>query len=265
MQNDLRVTLIQCDLIWENSSANYQHFENLFGDIKPQTDLIILPEMFTSGFSMNTSISERVDENMPTLVFMRKWAAKLNCAIVGSVSVNENDCFYNRLFFVKPDGIVLSYDKRHLFRMADEHKHYSPGSQHLIVEWKGWKIRPLVCYDLRFPVWSRNTLDESQNHHYDILIYLANWPSPRKHAWRSLLPARAIENQSYCFGVNRVGVDGMGFDYAGDSLALDYKGELMADAGSDANSVHCTISFSEMQSFRTKFPVLKDADNFKIY
>src|SRR5690606_24430266 len=199
---DLRITIIQTSLHWQDASANRTMFSEKLAAAAPATDLIVLPEMFTTGSSMDAAgLAE--DAEGPTLQWMKEEAVRYSAVLTGSVMVKEGDNYYNRLYWVRPDGTYEHYDKRHLFRMAKEHHSYTPGKEKLLVELKGWNICPLVCYDLRFPVWSRNTGSQ-----YDLLLYVANWPKPRANAWSTLLQARAIENLSYVVGVNRVGTDG---------------------------------------------------------
>ena len=215
MEN-LKVTIIQPDIIWENPGENLTKYSTTIA-AAGKTDLVILPEMFTTGFSMN---SENLYELMdgPTVNWM-KYTAKFNkTAIIGSLIIKENGKIYNRAVWVFPDGSVSYYDKRHLFTMGQEHLHYASGKEKLLVEYKGWRICPLICYDLRFPVWSRNT------DNIDLLIYVANWPAVRSQVWKTLLLARAIENQVFCMGVNRTGIDGYGIKYSGDSAFIDAKG-----------------------------------------
>jgi predicted amidohydrolase len=185
-------------------------------------------------------------------------ALKHDVALCGSIVIRDDDRYYNRLLWVTPDGEVQHYDKRHLFHMAGEHEKYSPGKERIIVQLGDWRICPMICYDLRFPVWSRGINE------YDLLLYVANWPASRRSAWRTLLPARAVENLCYCAGVNRIGTDGNDVAYSGDSLVSDYYGNLVADAGDRAIALKATLSLEKLEDYREKFPVWKDADNFKI-
>jgi omega-amidase len=255
---DLRVTIIQTALHWQDADANRQMFSEKLATAAPATDLIVLPEMFTTGFSMEASqLAEEVQG--PTLHWMQQEAAKYQAVLTGSVIVQEGENFYNRLYWVQPDGTYQHYDKRHLFRMAKEHHTYTSGKERLLVELKGWTICPLVCYDLRFPVWSRNT--DSQ---YDLLLYVANWPKPRNYAWSTLLQARAIENLSYVVGVNRVGTDGNGHPYTGDSAIIHPKGYKLLET-TEAEGVHTiTLSKQELTDFREAFPAHLDADAFDL-
>jgi omega-amidase len=255
---DLKVTLIQSELHWQNSGANLAMFEEKIWQIKGKTDLIILPEMFNSGFTMDAkSVAEPM--NFTTFKWMKQMAEQTGAVVTGSFVVKEDNNFFNRLIWMQPNGEWDKYDKRHLFRMAKENDHYSAGNSRLIKELKGWKICPLVCYDLRFPVWSRN-----QNLEYDLLIYVANWPAIRINAWDALLKARAIENLSYSIGVNRVGDDGNGIDYDGHSSVYGPKGESLFLKNDTEDISTITLSKSDLVDFRTKFPAQMDADRFEI-
>lgn len=259
---DLRITIIQSSLHWEDIDANLKSFDSKISSIPlGSTDLIVLPEMFNTGFTMNaTTYYEEM--NGKTFNWMSDKSKEKNCVITGSLIIKENGNYYNRLIWMQPDGSYHTYDKRHLFRMSDEHSNYTKGTQRLIVELKGWKICPLICYDLRFPVWCRNRND------YDLLIFVANWPQKRVYAWKQLLIARAIENISYVVGVNRIGDDGNGFYHSGDSSVLDYLGaNLLSEANSSSDNEFIetiTLSYSKLESFRSSFPASKDADDFII-
>lgn len=257
---NLKVTAIQSDLYWEDVAQNLAMFAKKIGAISEQTDLIILPEMFNTGFSMNSAaLAETMDGD--SICWMIAQAKNSNAVVVASLIVADNGKFYNRLIWAQPDGEIKSYDKRHLFRMANEHHHFDAGMERIIITYKGWKICPLVCYDLRFPVWSRNT---SENQ-YDLLIYIANWPAVRKAPWSKLLEARAIENQCYVVGVNRVGEDGKGFAYSGNSAIINPKGEPISDIPEGENhSTTLNLSLAELNDFRKIFPVGMDADGFEI-
>ncbi len=225
---DLRVTIIQSDLYWESIEANLSMFEEKIWQIDGAQDLIVLPEMFSTGFTMNaTSLAEPVGSK--TLRWMKQQAAQTKAVIMGSYIVQEKGAYFNRLYAVYPDGSYFSYDKRHLFALADEDQTYIQGSERLIIEIQGWRIMPLICYDLRFPVWSR-----SQSHEYDLVVYVANWPAPRISAWDTLLAARAIENQAYSLGVNRVGKDGLDHKYNGHSAIYNFLGERCCFSEQDA-------------------------------
>ncbi len=252
---NLKVTIIQPDIIWENPEANLEKYSKML-EVLEDTDLIILPEMFTTGFSMKPEI---LKENMNgrAVNWMKKMAGKNDAAVLGSLIIEENDSMYNRALFVFPDGNMETYDKRHLYTMGQETEHYSPGKFKTIVEYRGWKICPLICYDLRFPVWARNTED------YDLLVYMANWPSPRHHVWKNLLVARAIENQCYCVGVNRTGSDGAGLNYLGGSACVSPKG--FADFMNESESAQTfEISYEDLHKFRKSFPLLNDRDRFNV-
>jgi len=254
MEN-LKITIIQPDIIWEDAAANLSKYESMLAQTD-DTDLIIFPEMFTSGFSMHP---EKLKETMdgPSIQWMKELAASKDAAVVGSLIIEDAGKVYNRAIWVFPDGTIETYDKHHLYTMGREHLHYSPGNSKIIVEYKGWKFCPLICYDLRFPVWARNAED------YDVLIYMANWPSPRHHVWKNLLVARAIENQCYCVGVNRSGSDGEGLKYLGDSAMVSAKG--FAEFMGEKEGVQTfDISYSELQNFRKVFPLLNDRDEFQV-
>jgi len=253
---NLTVSIIQTDLAWEDKPANFQHFSELIDAIDLDTDLIVLPEMFTTGFSMNSQQHYDSPEGK-TLDWLRAQAHKKQAAITGSAMIKDNGHFYNRLLFVKPDGSYQTYDKKHLFTLAGEQHYYSAGQQKLIVDYKGWKIYPLVCYDLRFPVWIRNTED------YDLLIFVANWPEKRVAAWDALLKARAIENMSYCIGVNRIGQDGNGFPHSGHSAIYDALGKkITTDLFEEAFVETQVLSKEHIETSREKFGFLKDRDGF---
>lgn len=261
MTEDLRISMVQSHIIWGDREENLAYYGELVRRVHGRSDLVILPETFTTGFAIHQA--ERLAEPMdgPTLEAVRHWASKYEIAVAGSFIAEEAGHLYNRAFFVTPEGEASFYDKRHLFRMAGEDKHFSPGDKRLIVEYKGWHICLQVCYDLRFPVWSRN-----QGNAYDLLIYVANWPEPRRKAWKALLRARAIENMAYVCGVNRVGIDGNGVYFRGDSLVFDPKGKKMADAGKREEVTRtCTLSRSALEEFREKFPAWMDADTFDIH
>lgn len=254
MEN-LKITIIQPDIIWEDIKSNLEKYSEIINGID-STDVIVLPEMFTTGFSMNPKmLKEKMDGN--SVKWMKKTAAEKNASVVGSLIIEDNGKIYNRAIWVFPDGKIEFYDKRHLFTMGQEHLHYSPGKEKLIVEYKGWRFCPLICYDLRFPVWGRNV------ENYDVLIYIANWPSPRHHHWKTLLVARAVENQSFCIGVNRTGIDGSGLTYLGDSCMITSKG--FADFMGEVDAAQTfEISYSELDNYRKNFPFLADRDQFQI-
>lgn len=236
--------------------------------LKGRTDLCVLPETFTSGFS-NEAIHSAEDMHGPTLTWLQEQSRTLDAAITGSVQLRvESDSgikVHNRLLFATPDGNVRHYDKRHLFRYAGEHERYAGGAERLIVEWKGWKIFPLVCYDLRFPIWIRNRFDTSKKaFDYDLVLFVANWPSARSYAWRTLLRARAIENLSYCVGLNRVGTDGNALHYGGDSSILDFLGQPLIELGGQEQVATATLSHESLIAHRERFPAWMDADEFRI-
>jgi len=253
---ELSITFIQTNLQWENPLKNRTYFSEKIQEIAETTDIIILPEMFTTGFSMNASkLAETMDGD--TLQWMISEAKKNNSALTGSVIISENGLYYNRLFFVYPDGSFETYDKRHTFTLAGEDKIYTAGSKRLIVAYKGWKICPLICYDLRFPVWARNT-DE-----YDLLYYVANWPAKRINAWDALLKARAIENMTYCLGVNRVGLDANGHEYVGHSAAYDALGEQISTTDFEKELVvTIVLQKKHLDTHRARLQFLNDRDRF---
>lgn len=255
----LTLTIVQTTLHWHDADANRKMFSDKLAAAAPKTDLIVLPEMFTTGFSMN-AVELAEEPEGSTLQWMQQEAAKHKAVVTGSVITKEEDKYFNRLLWVCPDGSYAKYDKRHLFRMAKEHHTYTAGKERLIVELNGWRICPLVCYDLRFPVWSRNTGND-----YDLLIYVANWPKPRNQAWRTLLQGRAIENLTYVAGVNRVGIDGNGHPYSGDSAIIHPKGYPLLET-TEAEGIHTiTIDKKELEDFRTAFPAHLDADVFNLF
>ncbi len=254
----LRIALVQADLKWEDAAGNRDMFGQMLEGLKDKTDLIILPEMFTTGFSMN---SRRLAETMEgeTLLWMKEKAGSLGAVVTGSVIIRESNTFYNRLIWMRPDGSFAYYDKRHLFRMGGEHQFYSAGQEKMIIDLKGWRICPLICYDLRFPVWSRNRGD------LDMILYVANWPASRRDAWKILLKARAIENQVYVAGVNRTGTDGEGTRYMGDTQLVNPKGEVVTGFDLSYPGITITeISPADLEELRKKFPVGDDADEFTL-
>lgn len=259
----LRVSLVQGATRWHDQAGNREYYGALMAPLAGRTDLIVVPETFTSGFS-NAAIGQAETMDGPTVAWLREQARALGAALTGSVQLRVGEGVFNRLLFVTPDGGVQHYDKRHLFRYADEHKRYAAGSARLTVEWKGWRICPLVCYDLRFPVFTRNRHDAQRGFDYDLVLFVANWPSARAHAWRTLLRARAIENLSYCVGVNRVGIDGNELPYSGDSAVLDYLGQTMVDLGAQEQVVTVALDPEALAAFRAKFPAWMDADAFQL-
>lgn len=262
--DSLRITLCQQPLVWENRQKNRDDWENLLPMLKGKTDLVILPEMFTTGFTMSTAALAEPLQGQ-TFLWMRDMARELQATVTGSFICKEEreDCvhFFNRLLWMHTDGGFSHYDKRHLFTFAGEDAHFSAGQQRLTVELKGWRICPLICYDLRFPVWSRNTAREP----YDLLLYVANWPEARSKAWKDLLVARAHENQCYVAGVNRVGTDGKGISYSGDSMAVSPKGDVLCALPEHKALLHTVeLDAQELMDFRSKFKVLNDGDDFEL-
>ena len=255
--SNLNIALVQTTLVWHDCKANHAHFEELLEQAQG-ADLVILPEMFTTGFSMDSETLAE-PENGVTSKWLLAQAKRINAVVTGSIIVRAADGSHrNRLLWARPDGELLHYDKRHLFRMAGEHEHYSPGERQVQFELKGWRIRPLICYDLRFPVWSRGAQDT------DLLLYTANWPGARRQHWNRLLPARAIENLCYVAAVNRIGTDGKGFAYTGDSQVLDFQGESLLNIGEADGVFHVSLSAESLSAYRQKFPAYLDADTFEI-
>jgi predicted amidohydrolase len=254
----MKISVIQPDIAWEDKLLN---FKTLTGIIKPlfdKTDLVILPEMFNTGFSMNPSALGEPSDGI-TYEWMRKLSEEGNFGLCGSYIVKENGKFFNRFVFVSPEKKTWHYDKRHLFSMGGENEIFSAGNKRLIFNFRGMKISPYICYDLRFPVWSRNTEG------FDLLIYSANWPVSRQNVWNTLLHARAIENQCYVAGSNRTGTDGAGIKYSGESMIINPRGEIIVSAGNKENiSINSELSLTELSDFRRKFPVADDADKFMI-
>lgn len=262
MPPNLHISLIQTSLFWESRGENLNHLEGLIGALQGKTDIIVLPEMFTSGFSMNTSECDTMEGE--TMQWMAKMAHDLEAVLCGSIRMEEGGNYYNRFIWMRPDGTYEKYDKRHLFSFANENDHFKSGADKLIIDHKGWKIMPLVCYDLRFPVWSKNRLIDGKPE-YDVLIYVANWPKARNVAWKTLLLARAMENQAYVAGVNRVGVDGKDIEYIGDSALISPYGAYLAEANiGQEDIIKAELEYSLLQDFRAKFPLLHDADEFEI-
>lgn len=253
----MKIALIQSSLVWENPEANRNQFEKKINAITEDVNLIVLPEMFTTGFTMDPA---KVAETMggKTVLWMQSLAKAKNAAITGSVVIEENANFYNRILFVFPSGEIQHYDKRHLFTLAGEDKVYLRGTQKLIVEYLGWKICPFVCYDLRFPVFSRNV------ENYDLLIYVASWPKTRIKAWDTLLSARAIENMSYVVGVNRTGEDQNGYAYVGHSQAVDILGEYVLEPRESEGVFFVELNKEKMMETRLKLGFLSDRDDFEI-
>ncbi len=255
LEQNITIMGVQADLLWENSEANLTRLEELILADNRAVDVIILPEMFATGFTMNPQ-QFAATENGAEIKWLRKIAAQKQSAICGSLSFNDNGTFYNRFVWVNPDGKIYHYDKRHLFSFAKENTHYTAGSERIIIEYNGWKICPLICYDIRFPIWSRN----DKNNPYDLLIYVANFPQSRIYAWQSLLIARAIENQSYVAGINRVGNDGNGIYHSGDSMIIDPMGIVLQHSENEERLVFQTLSKENLKKTRRYLPFLKDAD-----
>lgn len=254
---DLTVSLVQCELAWEAPADNREHLGALIADTAGRSDLVVLPEMFTTGFSMN-ALGNAEEPGGATEQWLLAQARQWDCAVTGSIAVRENDAVYNRMLFATPAG-VSHYDKRHLFRMAGEHKRYAAGQDRVIVPWRGWRINLQVCYDLRFPVFSRNRQD------YDLMLFVANWPAARRLHWRALLPARAIENLACVVGVNRIGQDAKGLDYSGDSMAINAEGKVLADQENKNGTVSVVLSGADLLSYRERFPCHLDADDFQLH
>jgi len=255
---DIKATFIQTELFWKDPDKNLKMFSQKLARIKKPTDLIILPEMFNTGFSMDV---EKLSENMEgrSMQWMAASAVDKNRVVVASLIIKERGAFYNRLVWMRPDGTYACYDKRHLFRMEGENEHFKAGQKRLITELKGWKFCPLICYDLRFPGWSRNRGD------CDCLIYIADWPEVRSYAWKALLTARAIENQAYVIGVNRIGKDGHGISFSGDSVIIDPRGRKQSRTKAHQESIETIdLSYNNLLGFRKKFQVHLDADDFNI-
>lgn len=259
---DLKILLVQFSTVWQDPAENRTVLERLIRATDQQVDLIVLPEMFSTGFSMESGkLAEPM--NGPTHSWMIALAKELNVAICGSLIIEDEDAYHNRFVWVNPNQETIIYDKRHLFRMADEHGHYSAGQENVRIEFKGWRLRPQVCYDLRFPVWARNKMIEG-NHDYDVLINVANWPEARVSAWDALLKARAIENHAYAVGVNRVGDDGKGIAHCGHSAVYDPKGNALAFLGDEFITQTVSLSYDDMARYRKQFPAQLDADDFEI-
>jgi len=257
MEN-LTLTIFQAYLFWENIDKNLQYIAEKLSDITEKTDLIILPEMFSTGFSMNAAeLAEPMDGK--TMAWMKKIASRHNCALTGSIIIRENENYYNRLIWMRADGSYEHYNKRHLFALGKEHETYTPGNKKLIVDLNGWKICPVICYDLRFPVWLRNV-----NGEYDLLVIVANWPERRIAHWSSLINARAIENQAFAIGVNRVGHDGNEIYHNGESTCVGPLGNIIYHKADKEDLCTLVISHDELQNARLTLPFLQDADEFQI-
>lgn len=265
---DLKVTIIQSPLHWENPGKNLEMFSRKISSIPEPTDLIVLPEMFTTGFTMKPHpVAEKPGGK--TMLWMKQKSAEKRCVVTGSLATEENGRFFNRIIWQKPDGTHESYNKKHLFRYANEQASYTPGNKKLIVELPAgereqdrWRISPNICYDLRFPVWCRNRIPDAP---YDVLVFVANWPARRSRPWVTLLQARAIENQCFVVGVNRIGEDGNGFSYSGDSAVINPLGEIISHTKANEESVETVIlSRKLLDEWRQTFPAWMDADNFML-
>jgi omega-amidase len=260
---DLTVTLIQTNLFWEDPGKNIEHFTGLLDRITEPADLILLPEMFNTGFTINTASCGESMEG-PSILFLKEKSREKNTPIMATLIVKEENKFFNRMVCAFPDGHLETYDKRHLFRLVEEYKILKGGNKRTVISIKGWNIMPIICYDLRFPVWSKNTYKDGK-YEYDLLVCLANWPNVRAHAWKTLLVGRAIDNQSYTIGLNRVGDDGNGIYHSGDSMVTDAKGQIVvaAEAGKE-EIITVTLSAQELRQYRDSFTVGLDWDTFII-
>ncbi len=253
---NLNVSLIQCELAWEQAEDNRRQIGEELAALGGDNDLVVLPEMFTTGFSMN-ALANAEEPGGVTEQWLLEQARLYDCAITGSIAAKDNGAVYNRMLFATPAGVTY-YDKRHLFRMQGEHKRYAAGKERVVVEWRDWRILLQVCYDLRFPVFSRNRED------YDLALYVANWPDSRRHHWRQLLVARAIENLACVVGVNRIGADANGLNYSGDSMAIAANGEILADARNEKGAARVTLDGASLLRYRENFPCQLDADRFQL-
>ena len=265
--DDLRVSLVQGATRWHDPAGNRGYYGELVAPLRGTTDLVLLPETFTSGFS-NEAIDRAETMDGPTVAWLRDQAARLDAAVCGSVqlraTVDGREGVFNRLLFATPDGALRHYDKRHLFRYANEHERYAAGRERLVVDWRGWRICPLVCYDLRFPVFARNRYDAERpgDMDYDLLLFVANWPAARADAWRTLLRARAMENLCYVAGLNRVGSDGNGIDYDGGSAVFDFLGRPASECADLEVVTTATLLGDELLAHRARFPAMLDGDRF---
>ena len=263
--DNLRVSLVQGATRWHDPAGNRDYYGDLIASLHGLTDVVLLPETFTSGFS-NDAIGDAETMDGPTVAWIRAQAKRLDAVVCGSAQLRDGGDVFNRLLWATPDGGLQWYDKRHLFRYAREHQRYAAGRGRLTVEWKGWRICPLVCYDLRFPVFSRNRYDIERPGQldYDLLLYVANWPSARAYPWKTLLRARAIENQCYVAGLNRVGSDGNGLHYSGDSAVIDFLGHPVSECTDEEVVVTTTLQASELAAHRARFPAMLDGDAFEL-
>lgn len=260
----IKIAAFQSSLLWQDISGNLNNFKDKIAQEGANTDLIILPEMFLTGFVVNPT-EYAISMDGAEISTLKQLSKEYDVVIAGSVIIRESENYYNRFLWIQPDGDVSYYDKRHLFTFGGEDKNFVAGQKDAIFCLKGIKIKPLVCYDLRFPVWAKNSYDEGNGYEYDVLIYTANWPAPRAEVWKTLLKARAIENQCFVIGVNRVGTDGEGLSYTGDSRIINARGEIVAETQSSENQIirYC-IDKKELETFRSKFPVGPDWDIFSI-
>ena len=260
---DIKIAIVQSEIVWENIPANLEVFKQKINSITEPVDLIVLPEMFNTAFSMNPGACSETMLGQ-SVAWLKEKAAEKKCVIVASLLILENGKYYNRLVWMHPDGSFQQYDKKHLFRFAGENDVFTAGSKKITPELKGWKFRPFVCYDLRFPVWSMNTFVDYK-FEYDCLVYIANWPEKRRDAWMTLLVARAMENQAYVIGVNRTGTDGNGNPYTGDSMIIDPSGKIVVQIPAKKEAIEiATLSYFEMQHFRDHFRVALDWDKFSL-
>ena len=265
MSKQFAIALVQSDLVWEDIAENLRHFDSLLSTEKlhqAKPALILLPEMFTTGFSMR---SQSLAENMQgsTVQWLKNKSTELNCAIGGSAIISDEGQYFNRFLLAQPNQDIVWYDKRHLFRMSTENAHYSSGQSHQRIDIDGLKLSPQICYDLRFPTWTRNPAP-TESGHYQVQTFVANWPAARRDHWLKLLQARAIENQCYVIGVNRIGIDGNGIKYSGDSVVVDFQGEIILDMKSSAGLGNTIIDIDALSAYRQYFPAWKDGDKFRI-
>lgn len=259
----LRISLLQANLFWKNKAANLTMFSSRIKALSGQTDIVVLPEMFPTGFSMDASeLAETMEGE--SVQWMRRTAEENRVILTGSIIIKEGENYYNRLLWMLPNGTYGVYDKRHRFGFAGEHDHFTAGSKRLVASVNGWKINLIVCYDLRFPVWIRQQGGGESSPEYDMVIVVANWPERRKHAWKTLLQARAIENQCYCVGVNRVGNDGNNIYHSGNSMVVDPLGEVLYHKEDEEDTFTISLNKTHLEEIRKNFPFLKDRDNFKV-
>lgn len=263
MEN-LNITLIQTALFWEDRAANLEHFRHLITGLEDETDMILLPEMFNTGFSINPEFCAEPMHG-PSMLFLREMAETRKAAVAATLLVMEEGEYVNRMVFYYPDGNFLTYDKRHLFRLSEEVKIFKGGDKRVVIPLKGWKLMPMICYDLRFPVWSKNRMMKDA-YEYDVIFYLANWPIVRSHAWKALILARAIENIAYVAGVNRIGEDGNGMEHTGDSMVVSHRGEILYQAPAGKEQVKTiSLNYDDLKLFRESFAFGLDWDAFTIH